>query len=232
MNKEGNSYTFLFATLMVITVAALLSVAALYLQPLQEQNMRIEKMQNILAAAGIESTVDNAEKVYNEKIKESFTLNAKGQKVDNQDAFSIKLTEQFDKEPAERLLPLYKAQLEGGKKVAIVPVRGKGLWGPIWGYVAFEGDYNTLAGAYFDHKGETPGLGAEISEKWFQEQFIGKKIFDDGKFVSIDVVKGTAGDNPHKVDGVSGGTITSDGLEEMLRNSLLFYIDYFNTKRK
>lgn len=232
MNKEGNSYTFLFATVMVIIVAAVLSVAALYLQPLQEQNMRIEKMQNILAAAGIESTAENAESIFEDRITESFAIDANGKEVEGQDAFTIKLTEQFDKEPADRMLPIYKATLEDGKEVAIVPLRGKGLWGAIWGYVAFEGDYNTIAGAYFDHQGETPGLGAEISEQWFQDQFVGKKIFDDGKFVSIDVVKGTAGNNPYKVDGVSGGTITSDGLEEMLKNSLRFYIDYFNTKRK
>lgn len=232
MNKEGNSYTFLFATVMVIIVAAILSVAALYLQPLQEKNMRIEKMQNILAAAGIESTVENAETVFEEKIKESFALNAEGKKVEGQDAFTIKLTEQFDKEPGQRILPIYKAQLEDGKEVAIVPVRGKGLWGPIWGYVAFESDYNTIAGAYFDHQGETPGLGAEISEQWFQDQFVGKKIMKDGEFISIDIVKGTAGEDPYKVDGVSGGTITSDGLEEMLKNSLQFYIEYFNTKTK
>ncbi len=111
----------------------------------------------------------------------------------------------------------------------MVPVRGKGLWGPIWGYMALESDLNTISGAVFDHKGETPGLGAEINTDWFQEPFTGKTIFDEsGKFVSITVVKGGADpSDPHGVDGISGGTITSKGLEEMLADCLAGYVNHF-----
>ncbi len=124
-----------------------------------------------------------------------------------------------------------------GKKKYIIPVRGKGLWGPIWGYVALNDDYNTIYGTVFANEKETPGLGAEISERWFQAEFNGKKLFNDtGDFVSIEVVKGGASpDNPHGVDAVSGGTITSKGLEKMLMDSLTALCKLFektNEKRR
>ena len=113
-----------------------------------------------------------------------------------------------------------------------------GLWGPIWGFVSLESDFNTVYGAYFDHKGETPGLGAEIAEEPFQHQFEGKKIMEDGKFVSVNVLK-TTYKSPlgpeHRVDAISGGTITSNGTDEMLKNCLAPYVSYFektgNTKQ-
>ena len=107
-------------------------------------------------------------------------------------------------------------------------MRGVGLWGPIWGNIAFESDFNTIAGATFDHKGETPGLGAEINTSWFEDEFKGKTIFDEqGKFVSVNVVKGGAGENaPHAVDAISGGTITSNGVKDMLLTGLDNYVPY------
>jgi Na+-transporting NADH:ubiquinone oxidoreductase subunit C len=110
---------------------------------------------------------------------------------------------------------------------------GKGLWGPIWGFVALEGDYNTVYGAVFSHKSETPGLGAEISEAFFQEPFEGKTIYNtEGKLVSIDVKKGGAGDsNPHAVDGITGGTITSVGVQEMMKRTFGIYDTYFQNKK-
>ena len=115
-----------------------------------------------------------------------------------------------------------------GKKFYIVPLRGVGLWGPIWGNIAFESDFNTIAGATFDHKGETPGLGAEIATPSFEKEFKGKTIFNEkGEFVSVNVVKGGADPNaPHAVDAVSGGTITSNGVRDMLLNGLDNYIPY------
>ena len=113
-------------------------------------------------------------------------------------------------------------------------MRGKGLWGPIWGYVALEDDMNTVHGASFGHKGETPGLGAEIETAAFQQQFVGEKIFDEsGKFVSVRLVKSGANpDDKHAVDAVSGGTITSNGVTEMLHRTLGYYVSYFREKQK
>jgi Na+-transporting NADH:ubiquinone oxidoreductase subunit C len=127
-------------------------------------------------------------------------------------------------------LPIFVYKDENGNKKYIIPVRGKGLWGQIWGYVAINDDLNTIYGAVFDHAKETPGLGAEINQDWFMNEFKGKKLFDDnGNFISIEVVKGGGADpaDPHAVDAISGGTITSKGLEDMLKDSLAPYVNYF-----
>ncbi len=112
-------------------------------------------------------------------------------------------------------------------------MRGKGLWGPIWGYIALSEDFNAIYGANFDHKSETPGLGAEINEQWFQDMFKGKNIFNEqGKFVSVEVMKGGAPDDAaHAVDAISGGTITSNGLENMIMDCLAPYQAYFEKNK-
>jgi len=131
----------------------------------------------------------------------------------------------------ERELPVYICKVDTNKYY-IFPLRGKGLWGPIWGYVALKNDFNTIYGANFDHKGETPGLGAEIKEDWFEAQFKEKKIMEEGKFVSIKVLKGEVDpNNPHAIDAISGGTITSKGLEAMLFDCLNSYQEFFNVKK-
>jgi Na+-transporting NADH:ubiquinone oxidoreductase subunit C len=129
-------------------------------------------------------------------------------------------------------MPVFEAQVDGDTKY-IMPLYGSGLWGPIWGYVSLRSDMNTIFGAIFDHQGETPGLGAEISTNAFQEQFKGKEIYtEDDKFVSVTVAKAgetvSVGD---KVDGVSGGTITSKGLQDMLYNDLSRYLEFFKKKK-
>jgi Na+-transporting NADH:ubiquinone oxidoreductase subunit C len=141
------------------------------------------------------------------------------------------INKQIEKFESGRELPVYVCEKEGSTYF-ILPLRGKGLWGPIWGYIALESDLNTVYGAVFDHKGETPGLGAEINQGWFQENFQGKKIFKDGQFVSIEVVKGGAdAADLYEVDGISGGTITSKGLEDMLYDCLKSYETFFETQR-
>ncbi len=238
INKNSSGFTFLFASVMVIIVAVLLAVAAIMLAPYQARNIRIEKMQNILSSIGVVTDTKEAEKLFNQYIKEQVVLNNKGEKVTNDiSAFDIDLKKELDKlktgEADKQLFPLFVFNKDG-KLYYIIPVRGKGLWGPIWGYVALEGDMNTVYGASFGHKGETPGLGAEIDGEAFQKQFVGEKIFDkSGNFVSVKVIKGGAApDNLHGVDAVSGGTITSNGVTEMLKRTLGNYIPYFNTMNK
>ena len=125
--------------------------------------------------------------------------------------------------------PLYIAEVDG-KTLYVVPMEGTGLWGPIWGYVTFESDLNTIKGVTLDHKGETPGLGAEIAGSKFTKQYVGKTIFDGDKYVSVIVLKGGGGrDNPHAIDGITGGTITSVAVGEMFYRSLDLYVPYFNT---
>ena len=131
------------------------------------------------------------------------------------------------------MFPLFVCNKES-KLYYIIPVRGKGLWGPIWGFIALEEDMNTVYGVSFGHKTETPGLGAEISTEVFQEKFIGKKILDEaGNFVSVKVIKGNKGSgNPHGVDAMSGATVTSDGVSEMIQRTLASYIPYFKKVNK
>ncbi|TNF41949.1 MAG: NADH:ubiquinone reductase (Na(+)-transporting) subunit C [Bacteroidetes bacterium] len=232
MNRNSNTYTVLYAAIMVVLVAAILATVAMALKPMQKKNFEIEKKQNILASVNIESTTVNAEQIYAEKIVNEYVVNSKGEVVEGENAFTTDLKVQRSKKPDERLLPVFECQTPDGLKY-IFPLYGAGLWGPIWGFVALNDDMNTIYGANFDHQGETPGLGAEISTPMFQDPFVGKKIFDEsGKLVSIIVAKvGEAAPAEHKVDGISGGTITSKGLEKMLLDDFTTYQEFFKKKK-
>ena len=156
--------------------------------------------------------------------------------ITDDDAFNIDLAKELKKAPKDQFLPLFIGQDKSGVVKYIIPLRGKGLWGPIWGFISLEEDLNTVFGAVFDHKSETPGLGAEINQyEAFQKQFNDgknkKKILDGTKVVSIKVIKGGAPKNDvHGVDGISGGTITSDGVTDMLKERLSMYAPYFKKK--
>jgi len=227
MDVNKNSYTFGFAAIMVIIVAALLSSAAIGLKPFQDRNIELEKKQNILSSVGIVTDRDGAEELYLTYIKQELVLNNKGEEVEGS-TFDIDLAKEVKKEADAQVLPLFISEVDG-KTMYIIPLRGKGLWGPIWGFISLEDDLNTVFGAVFDHKAETPGLGAEINRPMFQDTFAGKSIFNGEEFKSIKVIKGGAGeDNMHGVDGISGGTITSDGVTDMLLERLTLYLPYFN----
>lgn len=238
INKNSSGFTFMFSIVMVVVVAVLLALAAILLGPYQAQNVKLEKMQNILGSIGVISDPKDAEKLFNQYIREQLVLNNKGEKVTGGiSAFDIDLKKELDKLRTggadKQLFPLFVFSKES-KLYYVIPARGKGLWGPIWGYVALEGDLNTVYGASFGHKGETPGLGAEINTIEFQKQFKGKKIYDNsGNFVSVKVVKGGAPpEDEHGVDAISGGTITSNGVTEMLKRTIGNYIPYFKTMNK
>lgn len=232
MNRNGNTYTVLYAAIMVILVAAILASVSMALKNRQVRNVEIEKKQSILASVNIESTAANAEKLYAENIVNQFVVNTKGEKVDG-DAFNIDLKkERSKKDHSTMLLPVFECKTDAGIKY-VIPVRGTGLWGPIWGYVSLNNDMNSIYGAKFDHQGETPGLGAEISTKQFQDQFKGKTLFDtSGKLVSITVAKvGQEAPPEHKVDGISGGTITSKGLQKMLSDDFSYYEEFLKKNK-
>ena len=229
MRSYSNTYIFIFSAVMVIIVATLLSVAAITLQPFQKKNIEINKKQNILTSINIESTAQNAETLYEKYILENFVINSKGEVQDGINAFKIDMKKELAKSLEERNLPVFISSLEDTKQY-IIPVYGKGLWGPIWGYVSLKDDLSTIYGANFAHKGETPGLGAEIDTKDFQSKFIGKEIFNEqSKFVSVSILKGGTADpdSKYEVDGISGGTITSVGVDDMLKDCLSSYEPYF-----
>lgn len=247
-NKESQSFTFIFSIIMVVVVATVLAVAAMGLKGPQDENMKQEKMQNVLGSIQVESTREEASAKFGEYVKKRIILDSKGNVLSEiegavktiaadgkeayeSDAFNIDIKKQYrDKSLSEdqKKFPLFICEKDGNPYY-VVPLVGTGLWGPIWGFIALEGDMNTIFGATFDHKTETPGLGAEINQGWFQEPFVGDKIFDDaGTFVSVKVVKGGAdASDEHGVDAITGGTITSNGVTAMLENTLKVYVPYF-----
>jgi Na+-transporting NADH:ubiquinone oxidoreductase subunit C len=273
MKNFSNTYIFLFAAVMVILVAALLSVVALQLKPIQDRNVRTEQIQNILATVQIESTTKNADSLYKKYIVKSFVVNASGDEIKNAKALDIDLKKEADKialikklkeQLVERRISPFKkfmntiiaskevnkeqinARIEelhnqlrlpvyvcnkGGKEYYIFALRGKGLWGPIWGYISLDEDLNTIYGAKYDHKSETPGLGAKIKDKWFEDSFKGKKIFDKAhEFKSIKVAKGEVDPNdPYSVNAISGATITSKGVQAMIRDFLESYLSFIES---
>lgn len=239
--KQTNTYIFLYASIMVLAVAAILSVASMVLKPYQERNVEIAKKLDILSSVGKAADLGSVpnknvyvEQEYEKYIKESFVINSAGERVEGIDAFRVKLNEEVRKPVELRNLPVYVAQHEDNTVNYIIPVLGRGLWGPLRGYVALNDDFNTIFGVIFDHDKETPGLGAEINTSLFEDQFRGKQIFNEnGEFISIRVQK--AGLPPYgnsSVDGISGGTITSQGVDLMLKDVLSSYETYFKSQMK
>lgn len=230
MDRNSNSYTFIYATVMVIVVAAILSFAATNLKKAQQQNIKIEKMQNILASVNISTEAATAEETYTNTVKDSYIINAKGEKVEG-NAFSVDMAAEYKKTVSDRKLPVFECSINGEVKY-ILPLYGAGLWGPIWGYVSLNADANTIYGANFDHQGETPGLGAEISTPAFQQQFKGKTIFNGDVLTSIMVAKSNESyPAEYSVDAISGGTITSKGLEAMIKQDLSAYEAFLKSKQ-
>ena len=191
---NSNGYIFLYATILVVVVAVLLTVTALWLQPFQDRNAKNEKRINILRAAGIPNvTKDNATKLFEQHCTASFLLDENGNATE------------------DGTLPLFVID----RHISVIPMKGNGLWGPIWGYVAIAADGRTIIGANFDHKSETPGLGGEITTEKFQSQFSGKQIRKNGQLVPIEF------------DAITGATKTSNGVKEMIDKTLEAYAPFF-----
>ena len=230
IDKNSNSYTFGFAILMVIIVGSLLALASQGLKTRQEKNATDKKMMSILSAINIDATRENAQEMYNKYVIDSKIISGKDLSAD---AFNVDIKKEFrDKNisVSDRNYPLYICEKDGDKYY-IIPVVGTGLWGPIWGFVALESDFKTIYGANFDHKSETPGLGAEIKYASYSDQYTGEMISDTtGNFQPIIVVKDGSGSGLNsKVDGITGGTITSKGVEEMTTRTLEVYVNYFKS---
>jgi len=244
-----NGYIFRYAAIMVIIAAAVLSTAAMLLKPFQEKNVAIDKMGGILASAKIpDVNASNAMGLFNEYVKEEIVIDQDGNvvesykdvdgKMEDGKAFKIDMKKElYKKSQGESFeLPLYVIEKDN-QTLYIIPFRGVGLWGPIWGNMALNDDLNTIVGVTFDHKGETPGLGAEIVADFFTKQFIGKQIFNDqNEFMSISIVKGGIEKLPenqriHGVDAITGGTITCNGVNDMIKDILDCYLPYLQKNR-
>ena len=241
---DKNSYTLLFAIGMVLVVGSLLAFAASSLKPNITENKRLEKQQNILYAMGVnENDESSANFISTDKVAAEFSTYIKKQLViqgdnvtedDQAYLIEVKKEKELAKDPSyTRRLPLFIGEKDG-KRFYIAPIRGKGLWDAIWGYVAMDKDM-VVQGVYFDHKGETPGLGANIKERFFMDDFTGEHLLSEsGSFAGIDVAKGNADPKneiktDNEVDAIAGATITGNGVTAMIKGDLRLYIPYFKT---
>ncbi len=233
MNTDSNRHTYLFAGVMVITIAFVLSFTSESLKELKADNVKKEKMQNILFAAGINVSRDESEELYTQYIIEELSLKNNGDIDNSVSAFNINLALEIKKDINSQRFPLYVANIDDNRYY-IIPLRGNGLWNAIWGYIALKEDVNTIKGVSFGHQAETAGLGAEITEDWFTNSFVDEKILNDnGDFVGVYVTKTNndpenADKNDNEVDAISGATITGDGVADMIKERLENYLPYFN----
>jgi Na+-transporting NADH:ubiquinone oxidoreductase subunit C len=245
INTDKNSYTVIFAAVMVIVVGSLLAFFASALSEKISENERLEKQQNILYAMGINENKDEGsvnfiptDKVageFSKYIQEQLVI--EGDKItENDQAYLIDLKKQETaaKNGEARKLPLFIGEKDG-KKFYIIPMRGKGLWDAIWGFVALDQNL-VVQGVYFDHKGETPGLGANIKQRYFMDDFAGESILDGTEYAGITVAKGNNDPtnnikDDNEVDALAGATITGNGVSAMIKESVKMYKPYLETIR-
>ncbi|SNQ44220.1 Na(+)-translocating NADH-quinone reductase subunit C [Cellulophaga lytica] len=246
INTDKNSYTVIFAAIMVVVVGSILAFTASSLSGKIKMNEKFEKQQNILYAMGVNDNVDEGsinfiptdkvEAEFKKYIKEQIVIE-NGKITPNDEAYLIDLKKQETaaKNGEVRKLPLFIGE-KNGVKSYIIPMRGKGLWDAIWGFVAVGEDLK-VQGVFFDHKGETPGLGANIKQRYFMDDFKGESILNNGAFVGISVAKGNNDPinerkDDNKVDALAGATITGNGVTAMIKESVKLYQDYLETIAK
>lgn len=262
-NSNGFTFGFAFVMVVVVgSLLAITAMGLKEPQQNNLKQEKMKSILMATGAMSADDNMADAPALFEKIIKERLIVKSDGsikststgevKNGDAADAFNVQLQKvyaasvkpikaKYKKDPATMLAEIKKLDLEwpiyvaelNGETMYVVPMEGTGLWGPIWGYVTLASDLNTIKGVTLAHKGETPGLGAEIATPKFQEQFVGKTIYEGDKYVSIEVMKGGGGkSNPHGVDGITGGTITSVGVGEMLYRSLDLYVPYFNTVQK
>ena len=242
VNTDKNSYTILFAIAMVLVVGSLLAFTASSLKPRITENERMEKQQNILYAMGINEnegtsrdfvSTDKVGGEFSKYIKQQLVIDANGGSKEDNEAYliDVKKEQAKAKNGGTRKLPLFIGEKEG-KTFYIAPIRGKGLWDAIWAYVALDKDM-VVQGVFFDHKCETPGLGANINQRFFMDDFTGERLLgDNGAFKGIAVAKGNNDPknlikDDYEVDALAGATITGDGVSAMIKSDLKLYLPYF-----
>ena len=222
-DTNGNVYTMVYATVVVVIVAFLLAFISGALKSRQDDNVILDKKKQILSSlnVNVKECADPAAK-YAECVKADIVVNASGDVIAENGGFDINVANENSKPLEERQLPLYICEIDGARKY-VVPMRGAGLWGPLWGWISVNKDGETVYGTFFNHESETAGLGARIKEQWFQDLFKGKKIYQDGQ-VALGVYK--QGKAPATlstdcyVDAVTGATLTSNGVNDMIQKCL------------
>lgn len=243
-NKESNGYVILYTVILTIVCGGLLALASLGLKEQKDKNVKLEQQKNILSTCmELPKTPDEVIALYNQRVQ-GYVVDAKGNKLE-MNVEDVKVNEEYSKKKAvttERFLPVYEIYEEkvgeGNPQYYVLPVYGFGLWDEIWGYVAIDAkDMDTVKGAVFAQRGETPGLGARISNEDIQKRYKKKKIFaENGELVGVIMQKGEQGDAvykdaPNKVDGMSGATITGQGVNVMVKEYLKLYKVFIESKK-
>ena len=224
MNTNSNSYTIIYASIMVVVVAFLLAFVSSSLKETQYKNVEMDTKKQILAALNVYDVKDVDAEFTKYEIKDML-VQPDGTLAPNDGAFQTS----YKGEIANNRLHVFECNVDGQTKY-ILPVYGAGLWGPVWGYIALDQDKDTVYGVYFSHAGETPGLGAEITTVKFQDQFLGKHVLEHG-IVALGVEKhGKVAKPDYQVDGISGGTITSKGVDAMIKDCLSMYNSFLTNK--
>ncbi|BCY27423.1 NADH:ubiquinone reductase (Na(+)-transporting) subunit C [Flavobacterium okayamense] len=235
---DSNGYTIIFAIVMVVVVGSLLAFFANATKEMRVNNDKVKTQLDILNAMGVDATRANATEMFGQYIKQQYVVEGT-EATENSEAYliDVKKEQEAAKAGKTQKLPLFVGEKDG-KTVYIVPVRGNGLWDAIWGYVALNDDLKSINGVYFDHKGETPGLGANITESFFKDDFKGEMIFDaEGNYKAVEISKSNGDPNnedktDNQVDAISGATITGNGVAAMLKKGIGLYLPYFETLKK
>lgn len=231
MDKESNVYTISYAVVMTVLVAVSLAFVSTSWKAKQIFNQQLASKIDILKAVGL-ADVEKAEAsaVFDDRI-ESLVLSVDMQVIEGAvPAVDIDMFRETKLDPKDQRYPLYVYKHDGQTRY-IIPMYGNGLWDKIWGYVALKEDMATIIGISMDHRAETPGLGAEIKDNPgdYNDPFIGKSIYDaSGKYVSVAMKKGKLDNPDHQIDGITGATITSDGVTIMLYEDIQAYLPYFD----
>lgn len=221
MEKNRNKYTLIYASVIVVIVAFLLAFTNIALKSRQDRNVELDTKKQILASLNIRNVKD-ADAEYNKYVKMDMLLQPDGTLLVNDGKFASNYSDEISK----KRYHVFRCSVYGETKY-VFPLYGAGLWGAIWGYVSLNEDRNTVFGAYFSHQSETPGLGAEIASTKFQGEFTNKRVLKN-KVVALSVTKyGKVVDNNYEVDGISGGTITSKGVDSMIKKCLNYYKPFF-----
>ena len=231
---RSNTYTLVFTSIVTIVLGFFLALAADGLRDLQDLNVENDMRKNILLSLGFKPgaetpwTSDDIQKLFEENI-EALVLDASGQRTE-------KDPKEIDTEKDLEFLPIYLKKIGDEVGGYAIPIAGKGLWSTLYGYFAIEPDGRTVMGITFYKHGETPGLGGEVDKVWFQQNFIGKRFVDENdQLLGIHVIKGKVQSDDqeayHKVDGISGATMTGKGLEYFLKDDLAKYEPFFKEVR-
>jgi len=238
----NTGYIYGFGAIMTVLVALLLAGMKTVLNEQITTNEEVFNKRAILEAVSVPmvdgggkaaSDLENEEvlSIFDNQVKQT-VIDANGDPVEDVVAFEIKMPDEKKKAAAERIYPVYEFTRKDGKKYYVFSVIGNGLWDIIWGNIALESDFNTVAGVFFDHAGETPGLGAEIKDNGgWKKQFLGKQVYKDGEYVGVLVRKGGARDPIYEVDGLSGATITADGVTDMIYDGFSAYREYITDQQ-